>query len=161
MNTEYLENFVQVVQYSSLTEAARRLHITPGAVAARIRILEKELCTSLIQRSGHTVKPTEAGLLIYNRAHALIQDARNLYACATSGTSEGELRLGAFYSALTTHIPALLEKFCLDLHPKLSILIDYDLSAELCRQVHVGQLDAALVIEPPFTLHKNCDWLTL
>ncbi|NYT84842.1 LysR substrate-binding domain-containing protein [Pollutimonas harenae] len=161
MNTEYLENFLLVIQCRSLAEAARRLHLTPGAVAARIRILEGELGASLIQRSGHTVKPTEAGLRIYNRAQALTQDVRDLRACVASGAPEGELRLGVFYSALTTHLPALLEKFCLNLHPELSILIDYDPSAALCSRVHSGQLDVALVIEPPFTLHKNCAWRTL
>ncbi len=161
MNTEYLESFVQVIDCKSLAEAARRLHITPGAVAARIRMLEGEMGASLIQRSGSTVQPTEAGLRIYNRAQTLIRDARDLQACAASGTPEGELRLGVFYSALTTHLPALLEEFCLRLQPDLPILIEYDPSAQLCSRVHSGDLDLALVIEPPFTLQKNCGWHTL
>ncbi|MYN14907.1 LysR family transcriptional regulator [Pusillimonas sp. TS35] len=161
MNTEYLESFVRVIECRSLAEAARRLHITPGAVAARIRSLENEVGAGLIQRSGHTVSPTEAGLRIYSRAQALLQDARDMQAIAASGAHAGELRLGVFFSGLTTHLPALLEEFCLRLQPDLSILIDYDPSAELCSRVHRGQLDVALVIEPPFTLHKNCGWHTL
>lgn len=161
MNTEYLESFVRVIECRSLAEAARRLHITPGAVAARIRILESQLGASLIQRSGHTVKPTEAGMRIYSRAQALIQDARDMQATAAYGEAEGELRVGMFYSALTTHLPVLLEAFCLSLQPQLSLLIDYDPSAELCSRVHLGDLDIALVIEPPFTPHKNCGWHTL
>src|SRR3546814_21096969 len=112
MNTDYLESFVQVIDCKSLAEAARRLHITPGAVAARIRMLEGELGSSLVQRSGPTVKPTEAGLRIYNRAQTLIRDARDLQACAASGTLNGELSVGVFYSALTKHLPALREEFC-------------------------------------------------
>ena len=161
MNTEYLESFVRVIECSSLAEAARRLNITPGAVAARIRILESDLGTSLIQRSGQSVKPTEAGLRIYDKAQALLQDARDLQACAAEGSPSGELRLGVFYSALTTHLPFLLEEFCLKQQPDQSILIDFGASAELCSRVHGGQLDVALVIEPPFTLHKNCNWQTL
>src|SRR5690606_7298767 len=38
---------------------------------------------------------------------------------------------------------------------------EYDPSAQLCSRVHHGELDVALVIEPPFTLHKNCGWHTL
>lgn len=161
MNTEYLESFVRVIECSSLAEAARRLNITPGAVAARIRILENDLGTSLIQRSGQTVKPTEAGLRIYDRAQALLKDARDLQACAADGSPSGELRVGVFYSALTTHLPFLLEEFCLTLQPEQPILIDFGASAELCSRVHTGQLDVALVIEPPFTLHKNCGWQML
>jgi DNA-binding transcriptional LysR family regulator len=161
MNTDYLESFIRVIEFSSLAEAARRLNITPGAVAARIRILENDLGTSLIQRSGQTVKPTEAGLRIYHRAQALLQDARDLQASAAGGSPEGELRLGVFYSALTTHLPVLLENFCTRLRPDQPILIDYGPSAELCSRVHNGKLDLALVIEPPFTLHKNCGWQTV
>ena len=160
MNTEYLESFVKVIECKSLAEAARRLHITPGAVAARLRILETELSTVLIQRSGHTVKPTEAGMRIYDRAKELIQNARDLQAVASTGTLEGEFMLGVFPSALTTHLPVLLEQFC-HIHPELSTYIAYDVSAELCRKVHMGQLDIAIVIEPPFAIHKNCGWHTL
>src|SRR5690606_38246726 len=160
MNTEYLESFAKVVECRSLAEAARRLHLTSGAVAARIRILESELATTLVQRSGQTITPTEAGMRIYDRAKELIQSARDLQAIASSGAPEGELQLGAFPSALTTHVPVLLDGFCAR-HPDLSIYIAYDASAELCRRVHLGQLDAAVVIEPTFAIHTNCDLHTL
>jgi DNA-binding transcriptional LysR family regulator len=160
MNTEYLESFVRVVECNSLAEAARRLHLTPGAVAARIRVLEEELGVNLIQRSGPTVKVTEAGLRIYSRALDLMQDERDLKAMAATGSIQGEVQLGVFPSALTTHLPALLEKFCVK-HPEISVQVQYDPSDVLCGKVHAGLLDAALVIEPSFTIPKNCDSLTL
>src|SRR5690606_5767923 len=145
MNTDYLESFTRVVECNSLAEAARRLRITPGAVAARIRILEEELGVALIQRSGATVKPTEAGLRIYDRALDLLQNERDLKAVAATGSIEGEIQLGAFPSGLTTHLPALLEPFC-SRHPEISVQVQYDASDALCGKVHAGQLDAALVI---------------
>ena len=160
MNTEYLESFTRVVECNSLAEAARRLRITPGAVSARIRILEEELGISLIQRSGATVKPTEAGLRIYDRALDLLQNERDLKAVASTGSIQGEVQLGVFPSGLTTHLPALLEPFC-SRHPEISVQVQWDASDGLCAKVHAGQLDAALVIEPPFALPKNCEILTL
>lgn len=160
MNTDYLESFARVVQCHSLAEAARRLHITPGAVAARIRILEEELGVSLIQRSGQTVKPTEAGLRIYDRALEMLQNERDLKAIAATGSIQGEIQLGVFLSGLTTHLPALLEPFCLR-HPEVSVQVQYDPSDALCGKVHAGQLDAALLIEPAFALPKNCEVVTL
>lgn len=160
MNTEYLESFVKVVEYKSIAEAARRLNMTPGAVAARVRTLEEELTCALIQRSGQTVKPTEAGLRVYERAKVLIQNARDLQAVASTGTLAGEFKIGVFPSALTTHLPVVLEGFC-SAHSELSLYIAYGVSAELCRKVHEGQLDVAIVIEPPFAINKTCEWLTL
>ncbi|NYT38816.1 LysR family transcriptional regulator [Allopusillimonas soli] len=161
MNIEYLESFTKVVACKSLAEAARRLHITAGAVAARIRILESELGMPLVQRSGHSVTPTEAGMRIYQRAQDLIRDARDLQAVASTGSLEGELQLGVFPSALTTHLPALLDAFCTQHYPDLSIKVEFDVSMELCRKVHEGQLDLAIAIEPPYTINKNCGWHTL
>lgn len=160
MNIEYLESFAKVVECGSLAEAARRLHITPGAVAARVRALEESLATALVQRSGKTVTPTEAGMRIYARARDLVDQTRDLQAIANSGAFDGELRLGVFPSALSTHLPFLLRGFCDD-HPDLSIHISYAASADLCSSVHLGRLDAAIVIEPPFSIHKNCGWLAL
>lgn len=160
MNTDYLESFTRVVECHSLAEAARRLGITPGAVSARIRILEEELGVSLFQRSGQTVKPTEAGLRIYDRALELLQNERDLKAIAATGSVQGEIQLGVFLSGLTTHLPALLDPFCRR-HPEVSVQVQYDPSDALCGKVHAGQLDAALVIEPTFAIPKNCEVLTL
>lgn len=160
MNTDYLESFARVVECNSLAEAARRLRITPGAVSARIRILEEELGVSLIQRSGATVKPTEAGLRVYDRALELLQIERDLKAVASTGSIQGETQLGVFLSGLTTHLPALLEPFCRR-YPEISVQVQWDASDALCGKVHGGQLDAALVIEPSFALPKNCEMLTL
>lgn len=160
MNIEYLESFVRVVECQSIAEAARRLDITPGAVSARVRGLEDELGVSLIQRSGHTVKPTPAGMRVFDHARALIQQARDLQAIAVSDTVSGQLRIGLFPSALTTHLPPLLERFC-PMFPDLSIHVSFGLSAVLCKRVHEGELDLAIVIEPPFAIQKNCEWDTL
>src|SRR5690606_35338536 len=103
MNTEYLESFTRVVECHSLAEAARRLGLTPGAVSARIRILEEELGVPLIQRSGQTVKPTEAGLRIYDRARELLQNKLDLNAVDTTGTIQCDIQLTEFLSDITTH----------------------------------------------------------
>src|SRR5215467_14456418 len=51
MDTQFLDSFVTVVDSGSIAEAARRLQLTPGAVAQRIRALESEIGASLVVRS--------------------------------------------------------------------------------------------------------------
>ncbi len=158
MDTNYLETFVKTIDCASISDAARYLGITPGAVSARIRSLEQELGQPLIKRSGHTIIPTEHGLLISDKARSMIQDARDMTAMIKNGDVLGELRLGSFFSGLTTHLPRLLEK-TYEHHPDLNIFVSYGPSVELCQLVHDGKLDVALVIEPQFAIYKNCSWL--
>ncbi|MCC3263312.1 LysR family transcriptional regulator, partial [Paenibacillus polymyxa] len=56
MDTRYVQSFVSVIESGSLAEAARRLDLTPAAIAARVRTLEEELGTTLIKRVGRSVK---------------------------------------------------------------------------------------------------------
>ena len=160
MNIEYLQSFVTVVDAGSLAEAARRLDLTPAAMAARIKALEDELGTPLLQRAGRAVRPTEAGLKILDRARALLRDVRDLQAIAQDSTPVGELRLGVFVSALTSVLPPVLKRLYQS-WPAMSVFVTPGASIELCRRVGAGELDAAIVVEPQFTVPKTCEWHVL
>lgn len=160
MDLRYLQSFVTVVEFGSLAEAARRLDLTPAAIAARVRALEEDLGTALVKRAGRSVKPTEAGVKILDHARAVLRDIRDLRAVAADGQALGELRLGVFVSAMTSILPPVL-KGLYDKHPELNVFIATSSSVELCRQVSSGALDAAIVVEPQFALGKNCEWRAL
>ena len=160
MDLRYLQSFVTVVEFGSLAEAARRLDLTPAAIAARVHALETDLGTTLVKRAGRSVKPTEAGIKILERANAVIRHVRDLRAVAGDGVSLGELRLGVFQSAMTSVLPPVL-KGLYSKYPELSIFVEPGHSVELCRQVSSGALDAAIVVEPQFTIGKNCEWRAL
>src|SRR5262249_39946743 len=100
MDTRFLESFVAVVDNGSIAEAARRLNLTPTAVAQRIRTLETEVGSRLIIRSGRTVTSTEAGTVILDRARNVLGEVRDLKSAAASDRASGQLRLGAVPSML-------------------------------------------------------------
>ena len=52
MDTQFLQSFVMVVDCGSMAEAARRLDLTPAAVAARVKSLEEAMGTTLVRRAG-------------------------------------------------------------------------------------------------------------
>ena len=160
MNLEFLHSFVTVAEVGSMAEAARRLDITPAAVAARLHALEAELGTPLIQRAGRSVRLTEAGLKILERARGLLRDLRDLRAIAHDSNLPGELRLGVFSSALASVLPPVLRRLY-QRHPELSVFVAPGSSVDLCHRVAAGELDAAIVVEPQFTVAKNCEWHAL
>lgn len=160
MDTQFLRTFVSVVDNGSMAGAARLLNITPAAVAQQIRTLERQIGQSLIARAGRTVSVTEAGARILERARDLLRDAEDLKAVANDEGVAGELRLGAGTTALTGVLPDILVR-TVARFPQISVFIKPGYSADLYRAVEKGELDAAVVLEAPFTLHKSCGWLLL
>ena len=157
MDTRFLESFVTVVDGGSIAEAARRLNLTPAAVGKRIRALESEIGARLLLRSGRNVGPTEAGAAILARARNFLGEVRDLKSSAAYDRPSGELRLGAFHTALSGLLPDILmlmeEKF-----PQIEINIARGNSVELYPKVLAGDLDAAIIAQPPFAISEVCDW---
>jgi DNA-binding transcriptional LysR family regulator len=160
MDTQFLQSFVMVVDCGSMAEAARRLDLTPAAVAARVKSLEEAMGAPLVRRAGRTVKATEAGLRILNHARGVLRDVRNLQALATDDAPLGEWRLGVSASALTGLLPPLLRGLY-EKHPKLAVYMEPGNSGSLYQRVTGGALDAAVIVEPQFTLPKSCAWEVL
>jgi DNA-binding transcriptional LysR family regulator len=160
MDTRFLESFVAVVEEGSIAAAARRLHLTPAALAQRIQTLEAELGAPLLQRAGRAVVPAEAGLAILPRARLLLRDLRDLRDSASESGVSGELRLGAIATGLTGLLPGLLAAVAARL-PQLEVHVSPGISSDLYGRVVAGELDIALIVQPEFALPKGCDWRLL
>jgi len=154
-----LDDRICFIDYGSISEAARRLDLTPAAVAQRIRALEKELGTRLVLRSGRTVKPTEAGARIAARARIVLRDVRDLKSDTADTLPGGQLRVGGIATAMTGLLPAALADFVRS-HPQIEIYLEPGNSIGLYRKVCDGDLDAAVIAQPHFALQKTCDWQT-
>ena len=160
MDTRFLESFICVADCGSMAEAARRLGLTPAAVAQRIRALEGEVGAPLLTRSGRTVQPTPSGAAILAKARGLLQEVRDLRTLATGDAITGELRLGAISTAITGILPDVLARLT-GRYPQFQLYVMPGNSIGLYEQVQAGNLDAALMVEPPFALPKACQWHVL
>jgi DNA-binding transcriptional LysR family regulator len=160
MDTDFLESFIAIVESGSIAEAARRLDLTPAALALRTRALENEFGTRLLIRSGRTVTPTEAGREVTELGRRLLRDARDMKAALTVATYSGELRVGTVPTAITGLMPKILTTLQAA-HPAIEIHIVPGHSAELYAKVLSGDLDGAIIIEPYFAIPKACGWTVL
>jgi DNA-binding transcriptional LysR family regulator len=161
MDTRFLETFLMAVDNGSIAEAARRLNLTAAAVAKRIHALEGEIGATLVSRSGRTIRPTEAGAAIVERARHFVIQARDFTSIAATDRPSGQLRLGAFQSAMSGLLPDILA-LMKEKHPQIDIHIASGISSALYRKVLDGdELDAAIIAEPPFAIPKSCDWRLL
>lgn len=160
METAFLQSFVRVVETGSMAEAARRLDLTPTAVAQQLRALERDLGVPLVARSGRTVRPTPAGHRLLAHAHELLQVAGHLRTAARDDVVAGELRLGTINTALHTLLPRLLGRLA-RAHPDVTVFVQSGTSAQLFDAVRQEQLDAAVCLHPDFVLSKSLAWSLL
>jgi DNA-binding transcriptional LysR family regulator len=160
METAYLQSFLLVVEYGSMSEAARRLDLTPAAVAQQIRTLEREFNTPLLARAGRTVQPTEAGHQLVHRARGVVREVSDIKALLGSGTAGGELVIGTINTALHSVLPDVLAHF-VKTHPGVKMFLQSGTTATLHKAVQQGELDAAVCLHPAFALPKTFDWSLL
>ena len=160
MDTQFLYTFISVVESGSMAAAARRLNITPATVAQQIHTLEREIGAPLIARAGRTVSVTEAGARILERARNLLRDVADLHTVANDDVTAGELRLGAGINALTGMMPDILA-LMVARYPRIKVYVKRSTSVEMYPLVESGELDAAIVMQGPFSLSKSIGWQLL
>lgn len=160
MDIRFLESFLTVAECGSVAEAARRLNLTPAAVAQRLRALEQELGRPLVSRIGRTVRPTVAGMAVQQHAPDLVRAVRDLRAVAAGNMPAGQLRIGCTQTALTGQIPTIIAMLS-ERWPEIEYFFKPGSSVDLYHSVLAEDLDAALIIHPPFPLPKTLRWQTL
>jgi DNA-binding transcriptional LysR family regulator len=157
VETRFLDSFVMVAECGSMAEAARRMSITPTALAQRIRALEREFGLPLFTRSGRFVRITEGGARLLARARHFQRELRQLKAATSADGFPGGLRIGTIRTALTNVMPEWLTALARR-YPELDATLEIGASHDLYHQVAAGKLDAALIVEPPFRVPKSFGW---
>ncbi|WP_185803892.1 LysR family transcriptional regulator [Pontivivens nitratireducens] len=148
MDFRQLRNFVQIVELSSITAAADRLHIAQPALSRQVKALEAELGVSLLRRHGRGVMPTEEGLRLARRASVILESMEDL-AGEFSGnkkTLSGTLTLGlppTVAEVLATH---LIER-ALDLYPDVNLRIVSGFSGHVQDWLLRGKIDLGVAYE--------------
>jgi DNA-binding transcriptional LysR family regulator len=160
MDSRFLESFVMVAETGSFAETARRLQLSPAAVAQRVHALEADIGARLVSRSGRSVRPTPAGTAILHRARNFLGEVRDFKSIAAGDRPSGELRLGATPTSITGLLPPVLTLLTRR-YPDVELFVRGGLSSEMYGEVLDGRLDAALIGEPPFAIPKAYDWRLL
>lgn len=143
-----LRAFVTVVEAGSFTRAAAWLGRSQPAVSLQIRRLEEQLGLRLIDRSEKTVRVTLEGAGLLAQARRLIRVNDEILAQLGEADLEGEIRFGAPEDIATLHLPRILAAFARS-HPRLSLAVTADYTANLLDQMSRGALDLALIKREP------------
>jgi DNA-binding transcriptional LysR family regulator len=78
MDVRQLELFLAVMEYGSVTRAAERVYLSPGAVSLQLHSLATELQTELFVRTGKKFAPTPAAQKLSEMAKAVVRQVRRI-----------------------------------------------------------------------------------
>jgi len=78
IDMQALRVFLATAQDCNMSKAAARLSISQSAVSQSIRLLEESFGTPLLNRTVRPLTLTAAGMALFNRGRALMEEALNL-----------------------------------------------------------------------------------
>lgn len=138
--------FVHVVEAGSITAGAERMHLAVAAASTRIRNMEIELGTSLLNRERQGVHPTPAGQALMHHAREILQQAERMRGELAEYAEglKGHIRLLSNTNALTEFLAEPLSRY-LSSRPHVNIDLEERLSDEIVAAVADGKADIGIV----------------
>lgn len=149
MELHQLRYFTAVADAGSFTRAAERCFVSQPSLSQQIIKLEEELGRPLLERLGRTVKLTDAGRSLYERAVrilAAIEEAKQS-ARSSDDWMAGQASIGAILTVAPYLLPDFVQRFLAD-YPQAQLVVREGFTNELVKDCLAGDLDVALAALP-------------
>lgn len=149
INLHHLRLFSAVVDEGGFTKAARTLHLSQPAISKSLNELERQLHVKLLDRSGRSIRLTDAGRLLHGRARELfgVERAAERELRELRGLKRGVLRVAASTTIATYLLPPVLGRFRLR-HPGVRLRISSANTRTVAKMLLESRVDVALVEGP-------------
>lgn len=148
MDIRFLRTLLTVAEQGSFAAAANAVGLSPSAVSMQMRALETYLATELFDRSHRPPILNHNGLALLPTARRIMDLHDNLRDAAAGDERTGRLRLGVIPTALSSFVPAVLANLNVA-HPLIKMQIVTGMNTALFQLLNSGELDAAIIGEPP------------
>ncbi|MGH8796062.1 MAG: LysR family transcriptional regulator [Caldimonas sp.] len=149
MNLTQLTYFIRVAEMGSFSKAALVLDIAQPALSRQVRLLETDLRTTLLHRTGRGVVLTDAGKRLFEHSVGILQlvalAREDLEATRAEATGRIVVGLPPSMGRLLT-LP-LVEEFSRVL-PQARLAIVEGLSTHIVEWISTGRVDLGLVHNP-------------
>lgn len=155
-----LQTFIAVCKHGTFVAAGERIGLTQSAVSSQIKRLEEALGFELFNRTGRSATLNAAGQTTLARAEEICALYAKLGDPPSDTSTRGLLRIGAIASAQPTLLARALERFRKAL-PQVLVHVSPGVSMRLMDDLDAGQIDAALIIRPPFGVLPELTWQAL
>jgi DNA-binding transcriptional LysR family regulator len=141
-----MKAFVLLADTGSVKRSAERLRLTQPAVTRQIQRLEHLLRTDLLDRRVKPPALTASGLVVLNRARAVLASIDDLkQTVAADADPSGPFRMGVSHSLADAGLAEMMCQLRLR-YPRLELSLASGWTPELVDQVEGGRLDAAILV---------------
>jgi len=154
------KTFLAVARHGTFAAAGKEIGLTAAAVGLQVRALEEELDQVLFDRGPRSVVLNTAGRKAVPQVEEILACYEALASTGDSDELSGNVVMGALVSALMGAFADALWSLKQQ-HPKLKVQLFAGLSSDFALQVERGELDAAIVTQPPRAVPSSLIWTPL
>lgn len=157
MTLRELRYLVALADHQHFGRAAEACHVTQPTLSAQLRKLEDYLGHTLVDREPKVPTLTPIGAQIVERARRLLSEADDILKLTRlrSGPLEGALNLGMIPTLAPYYLPTALSVIRAA-YPKLQLIVQEDITANLIAKLGDQMLDAALLALPAGLESRAC-----
>lgn len=152
MEIRTLRYFLTVAREENMTHAAEILHVTQPTLSKALKGLEDELGKKLFTRHSFSIRLTEEGILLRNRAEDLVSMADKIAQefVTMDDITGGDIYLGLAESYQIRALARAIRKFRKQ-YPELRYHITSGDTEQVTEKLDKGLLDFAVLAEKPDT----------
>jgi DNA-binding transcriptional LysR family regulator len=142
--------FRAVAEQASFRRAAEQLHISQPSVSQHVQLLEEELGTRLLDRTGAGIRITPAGELVLSFARRSSRLTQQVLAALArlEGQPGGELKLAASTTLAQYLLPRILGRFLKE-NPRIQLAVRSGNTEQVTGWVLNGDAELGLIEGPP------------
>ena len=150
MEIRTLRYFLAVAREENMTRAAEALHVTQPTLSKALKSLEDELGKKLFTRHSFSIKLTDEGILLRNRAEDLVSMADRIERefISLDDITGGDLYFGLAESFQIRYLAHAIHSFK-QIYPGLRYHITSGDSEQVLEKLDKGLLDFVVLVETP------------
>ncbi|WP_171180648.1 LysR substrate-binding domain-containing protein [Ruegeria sp. HKCCD8929] len=145
MNARQVEIFRLVMLTGSVTETAKRLHVSQPAISKQMRLLEDNVGFTLFRRSGNRLHPTDEAMALFEQVEMLYRglDQLDRFAEDLRESRRGMLSVATMPLLSQGWLPRTVADFLRD-RPDVSLSLVARSTDWIARSVAAGRSDLGL-----------------
>ena len=145
MDLVLLKTFVKVVELGSITKAASVLFVTQSAVSRRMKQLESFAGTPLLERSGNLLAPTEAGRLLIEKTHRMLDIEQEIVDIIGARNGRRKISFCCTPSLGIDRMTGVISSFIADHAATVELSCVFAMPEEALEGIDSGRFDLVLI----------------